>query len=104
MVVSSVSPERCEITGLYEALVASATVSSVSVRVPIWLSLTRMALATPARIPRSRISELVTKTSSPTNWILAPSALVWAAHPSQSSSAIPSSMETMGYRSTRSTQ
>ena len=49
MVVSSVSPERCEITVAYEERLASATVSSVSVSVPIWLSLTRMALATPSR-------------------------------------------------------
>ncbi len=75
---------------------ARATVSRVSVSVPIWFSLTRMALATPSRIPRSRISAFVTKMSSPTSWTRPPSAFVCAAHPSQSSSAIPSSMDTIG--------
>ena len=96
MVVSSVSPERCEITVAYDARFASATVSSVSVRVPIWFSLTRTALPTPSRIPRSRISALVTKMSSPTSCTRPPSALVWAAQPSQSSSAMPSSIDTIG--------
>ena len=96
IVVSSVSPDRCEITVPYDAPLASATVSSVSVSVPIWLSLTRMALATPSRMPRSRISALVTKMSSPTSCTRPPSALVEAAQPSQSSSAMPSSSDTIG--------
>src|SRR6202034_995322 len=37
MVVSSVSPERCDITDAYEARPARAMVSSVSESVPIWL-------------------------------------------------------------------
>ena len=49
--VSSVSPERCEITERYEARVAAAIVSRVSVKVPIWLTFTKMALATPASMP-----------------------------------------------------
>ena len=43
--MSSVSPERCEITDRKPALCAISTASSVSVSVPIWLSLTRIALA-----------------------------------------------------------
>ena len=96
MVVSSVSPERCEITARYDDRFASSTVSRVSVNVPIWLSLTRTALATPSRTPLSSNVTLVTNTSSPTSCTLCPSALVSAAHPSQSSSAMPSSMDTMG--------
>ena len=43
-----------------------------------------------------RRSGLVTKMSSPTNWILLPSVSVRSFQPSQSSSAQPSSMETIG--------
>ena len=66
----------------------SQAVSSVSVRVPIWLTFTRMALATPPAMPRSSRSTFVTKMSSPTSWTRPPSALVCATQPSQSSSAI----------------
>jgi len=51
MVVSSVSPERCEITEVYPFSLASSTESKVSVRVPIWLTLTRIEFATPWSIP-----------------------------------------------------
>ena len=44
-----------------------------------------------------RISMLVTKMSSPTSWIFPPSSSVRFFQPSQSSSARPSSRETMGY-------
>src|SRR6266849_1887376 len=95
--------------------------SMVSVTLPIWLSLMRMALAMPSLMPRERRAVLVTKRSSPTSWIRFPDAadeerflasLEMAAadaddslpmdcvrilQPDQSSSAIPSSMETMGY-------
>src|SRR5262249_55726758 len=47
IVVSSVSPERCEITAAYFALSAIAIASSVSVSVPIWLTLIRIAFAMP---------------------------------------------------------
>ena len=47
MVVSSVSPERCDITAAKPAARASSIASSVSVSVPIWLTLTRIALPTP---------------------------------------------------------
>ena len=56
MVVSSVSPERCEMTALKPAFSAMATASSVSVSVPIWLSLTSTEFATPSRMPRAMIS------------------------------------------------
>ena len=64
---------------------------------PIWLTLISTLLATLRSMPiRSRVV-LVTNRSSPTSWTLAPSARVSSAHPSQSSSAIPSSRLTIGY-------
>ena len=48
MVESSVSPLRWLITAVYALAVAMATVSSVSVSEPIWLTFTRIELATPA--------------------------------------------------------
>ena len=71
--------------------------SSVSVSVPIWLSLMRIAFATPPSMPRFRRSTFVTKTSSPTSCTLSPRRLVSAFQPSQSSSAQPSSIEMSGY-------
>src|SRR5947208_146356 len=53
IVVSSVSPERWLITTPYEACWAIRTTSRVSVSVPIWFSLTRMAFAASPSIPRS---------------------------------------------------
>ena len=47
-------------------------------------------------MPRRSRSGLVTKMSSPTIWIFAPSASVSSFQPSQSSSAQPSSIETIG--------
>src|SRR5215207_3436986 len=67
IVVSSVSPERCDITLVYAWRVASSTVSSVSVRVPIWLTFTSTLLATPRSMPMASRSALVTKRSSPTS-------------------------------------
>ena len=56
IVVSSVSPLRWLITAVYAWRVASSTVSSVSVSVPIWLTLTSTLLATPRSMPwRSRL-------------------------------------------------
>ena len=49
--------------------------SSVSVSVPIWLTLTRIELATPESIPRRRRSVLVTNRSSPTSCTRSPIAL-----------------------------
>ena len=79
------------------ARVASATVSSVSVSVPIWFTFTRIELATP----------LVDATRQPLGvgheQVVADelhrrrrAASVSAAQPSQSSSAMPSSIETIG--------
>ena len=71
-------------------------VSSVSLNVPIWFSLMSTELATPRSMPFCSSVELVTKLSSPTSWIFAPSRVVRASQPSQSCSAIPSSSETIG--------
>src|SRR5882762_3351525 len=83
--------------------------SMVSVTLPIWFSLMRMALAMPSLTPRERRAVLVTKRSSPTSWILflddlLPMLCVRDFQPAQSSSAMPSSMETMGYFSTQPVQ
>src|SRR5262245_37935447 len=96
MNVSSVSPERCEITVPQPARLASSTASSVSVRVPIWFTFRSTALARPRRIPSWRIAGLVTKRSSPTSCTRAPRRCVKARQPSWSSSPSPSSMEQMG--------
>ena len=69
---------------------------NVSDRVPIWFTLTRIEFAIPARIPRDSRSTLVTNKSSPTSCTLPPSFFVSWAQPSQSSSASPSSMLTIG--------
>ncbi len=55
----------------------------------------------PSSMPRWSRFVLVTKMSSPTNWILSPSLSVISFQPSQSSSAKPSSIEQMGYLSTQ---
>jgi hypothetical protein len=57
-------------------------------------------LATPWSMPRRRRGVCVTKISSPTIWILAPSFCVITFQPAQSSSASPSSIEISGYFST----
>ena len=104
MKLSSVSPERWLITALYPERWARRMASRVSERVPIWFTLTRMALATPRSIPARSLSGLVTKRSSPTSWTFPPRRSVRSRHPSQSSSARPSSMERMGYFSTQASQ
>src|SRR5271154_6517580 len=100
MVASSVSPERCDTTAAYLALNAMSMAAKVSVRVPIWLGLTRMALAIFLAMPSAKILVLVTNTSSPTSWILLPNLRARMAQPSQSPSLMPSSMLTMGYFAT----
>ncbi len=85
------------VTGLVAILMAS----SVSETEPIWFSLIRMALPAPSWMPLARRSVLVTNRSSPTSWTLPPSSRVISCQPSQSSSSRPSSMEMMGYFSTR---
>ena len=59
----------------------SAIACSVSVTVPIWLTLTSSELAMPLAMPSLRITGLVTNTSSPTSCTLAPSALVSRSQP-----------------------
>src|SRR6266704_1776193 len=81
MNVSSVSPERCEITAPYPLERACAMHCRVSVSEPIWFSLMRIAFATLSSIPRSNRSMLVQKRSSPTSCTRADSASVSFAHP-----------------------
>jgi len=68
----------------------------VSLTVPIWFSLIRIAFPTFCSMPRARSFSLVTKMSSPTSCRREPSAAVSRCHPAQSSSPSPSSIETMG--------
>src|SRR3569832_1831948 len=75
--------------------------AKVSVRVPIWLILIRIELAIFFWMPSRRIFVLVTNKSSPTNWMRFPSAPVSVAQPSQSFSAMPSSIDRIGYLSRR---
>src|SRR5690625_7111720 len=63
MVVSAVSPERWEMTAVYPAAWAMRMAARVSVRVPIWLNLIRMELATPSSMPRCRMAEIGRDTS-----------------------------------------
>src|SRR4029078_5296037 len=51
MVVSSVSPDRCDITLVYPARFAISTAASVSVSEAIWVTLMRMELPTPWAMP-----------------------------------------------------
>ncbi len=68
IVASSVSPLRCDITDVSPWRRPSSTVSSVSVSVPIWLTLIRIEFATPRCDRRSATrSGLVTNRSSPTS-------------------------------------
>ena len=69
----------------------------VSVSEPIWFTLTNKLLAICLSIPVCKRFTLVTNRSSPTSWHLAPTAWVRAFQPFQSSSAMPSSIEIMGY-------
>src|SRR6266446_8632804 len=94
--VSSVSPERCEMTVPYPARLASSMASSVSVSVPTWLTFTSTALARPLAIPCWMTAGLVTKRSSPTSCTRPPRRRVRIAHPAQSSSPSPSSIDTTG--------
>ncbi len=56
----------------------------------------RIALAAPSSMPFFRRAVFVTNRSSPTSWTFLPRRSVSLTQPSQSSSARPSSMETMG--------
>src|SRR5688572_2601106 len=82
---------------LYPLCCASVTALMVSVIVPIWFTFTSNPFAILLSIPCCKRSTLVTKRSSPTNWHLSPTASVSIFHPSQSSSAQPSSIDLIGY-------
>lgn len=97
IVVSAVSPERCEEIAVYPALCAILMASNVSETEPIWFSLIRIAFPAPSSIPLASLSVFVTNRSSPTSCTLSPSLAVSFCHPSQSSSSKPSSMEIIGY-------
>ncbi len=96
IVVSSVSPERCENTVPQPARWAISTASSVSDKVPIWLTLTSSALAMPRRSRRAAAAGWSrTRHRRPAGPCRrAPRSSI--AQPSQSSSAMPSSIETIG--------
>ncbi len=96
MNVSSVSPERCEMMVVQPLRCAISTESMVSVRDPIWFTFTRTLLLAPFSMPSRMRSVFVTNRSSPTSWTRSPSAFVSATQPSQSFSAMPSSIETIG--------
>ena len=81
---------------------AISIASMVSVSVPIWLSLIRTELAAPSSMPRAMRSVFVTSRSSPTSWTATRAARRASCQPGQSSSARPSSIETIGYRATQS--
>ena len=104
IVTSSVSPDLCDITDLYLFLLPKLTASIVSVNVPIWLNLIKIAFAVLLSIPFCNFSTLVTNKSSPTNWHLSPNLSVNIFQPSQSFSSIPSSIEIIGYFSTQPAQ
>src|SRR6185503_433072 len=97
IVVSSVSPERWEITLAYPACRAISTAASVSETVPIWFSFTSSALPIFFSMPCFRIAGFVTNTSSPTSCTREPIAAVRRCQPGQSPSASPSSIEMIGY-------
>src|SRR5208283_5635277 len=60
IVASSVSPERCETMAAYFAFAAMSIAASVSVNVPIWFGLMRIALAIFLAIRSANIRVLVT--------------------------------------------
>ena len=67
MVLSSVSPDLCDITDVYPALCAILTAAIVSVSVPIWFTFIRTELAILFSTPLDNRSTLVTNKSSPTS-------------------------------------
>ena len=70
--------------------------SIVSLNVPIWFGFIRIAFPAPLSIPSLSRILLVTNKSSPTNCTFGLRVLVSSFQPSQSSSAIPSSIEKIG--------
>ena len=69
---SSVSPERCETNCRYPASRQIAIARSVSVTVPIWLSLISEALVMPRSMALVMMAGLVQKLSSPTSSTVCP--------------------------------
>ena len=101
MVVSSVSPERWEMTRSVACLVGHVRpVSMVSLRVPIWLTLTRMLFAVCSRC-RGQSLHVGDEEVVADELHGVAEASVRPAHPSQSSSSRPSSMEISGYSSAK---
>ena len=94
--VSSVSPDLWEIIVLKLAAFAIEITSNVSVKVPIWLGLTKMQFADFSLIPLLNLFTLVTNRSSPTIWTLSPISFVIFFQDSQSSSAKGSSIDFIG--------
>jgi hypothetical protein len=100
MKLSSVSPERWETNCRYPAFRQMAMASSVSVTVPIWLSLISEELPMPRSMAPAMMPGFVQKMSSPTNSVVVPSRLVSATQPASSSSPSPSSIRCTGNSST----
>jgi hypothetical protein len=89
MVASSVSPERCDITAAYLAFAAMSTAASVSVSVPIWFGLMRMAFAIFLAIPSLKILVLVTNRPPPIALSDPASGSVWPSPPNRPRSSHP---------------
>ncbi len=102
---SSVSPERCEMTAVILCVLASSIASRVSVSVPIWLTLIKIEFAAPSSMPRWRNFDVGHKkiVADELHACRRPSASDFF-QPSQSFSAIPSSIEMIGYLPHQSVQ
>ena len=94
--VSSVSPERCDTIGRQPARRASSMAAIVSVSVPIWLSLMRMAFAAALLDAASDPLGVGHEEVVADELDVSPSRSVSCRQPTQSSSARPSSSETIG--------
>ena len=66
IVVSYVSPERCEVTAVRPWRCATTMTSDVSISEPVWLILIRIGLAHSKRMPSYKKSTFVKHKSSPT--------------------------------------
>ena len=98
MKVSSVSPERWETNCRVPAARQMAIASSVSVTVPIWLSLISAALRDAAADGLGDDGRVGDEVVVADQLDASPSRAVSAIQPSQSSSARPSSIECTGNR------
>ena len=97
IVVSSVSPERCEITARVAGLAGDADrLQGLGEGADLVdLDEDRVADAELDAAAQA-LTGLVTKRSSPTSWTASPRRSVSSFQPSQSSSSMPSSIETIG--------